>query len=79
MTKEEYLGLLNDPVFKWYLSFLEKLVEVEKNDWSNGQYAYASIDESVQRNAEAIGRVSILKSLLSEDLTYEKIMETLHD
>lgn len=79
MTKEEYLGLLNDPVFKWYQSFLEKLVQIEMEDWSNGQYAYASIDESVQKNSEAIGRVALLKSLLSEDLTYEKIMGTLHD
>lgn len=79
VTKDEFDALLVHPAFKLYRQFLEKLLSVEKEEWAKGSFTYSSIDETVQKNSEAIGRVSILTSLLSEDCNYEQIMDTIYD
>ena len=47
--------------------------------WGRGEYTSELADGTIQLNASAIGRVRLLQDLLSDDLTYEVILETVND
>jgi hypothetical protein len=79
VTKEEYQQLLTSEGFKLYRSFLEKLLSDLKEEWALGNLTSELADGTLQMNAAAVGRALLLKDLLSEDMTYETIMETINE
>ena len=61
---------------EWF-SFLNSLKEEIKNDWTNSAFVGASADETLQRNAAAIGQADLLKRLL--EASFVEIEETIYD
>jgi hypothetical protein len=79
VTKEEFQQLQTSESFKLFKKYLKKLEENEKEAWGRGEYTSELADGTIQLNASAIGRVRLLQDLLSDDLTYEVILETVND
>ena len=48
---------------EWF-KFLDSLTKEIKSEWSDSVYVGATGDETLQRNASAIGQVSLIKRLL---------------
>jgi hypothetical protein len=61
---------------EWF-SFLNSLKEEIKNDWTNSAFVGASADETLQRNAAAIGAADLLKRLM--EASFVEIEETIYD
>lgn len=51
---------------EWF-KFQGKLLEDIKNNWIESIYVGASVDETIQRNAAALGQADLLKRLLEAD------------
>lgn len=58
---------------EWF-EYLGKLKEGLKDGWVSNAYVSASGDETLQRNAAAIGQAQLLEDLI--DTTYEEIEES---
>ncbi|MBT9146057.1 MAG: hypothetical protein DDT42_01936 [candidate division WS2 bacterium] len=58
---------------EWF-KFLNSLKEEIKRDWANSLYVGASADETIQRNASAIGQVDLLSRL--GEAKVEDVQET---
>jgi hypothetical protein len=65
------------PMTKEWLKFLSNLKEEVKQDWSDSVYIGISSDETVQRNAFALGQVDIITRLLEADV--KQIAEVAED
>lgn len=79
ISKEEYQSLLKQEGFILYRKYLQKLREDIKETWAKGYYTDPNDLRTLQLTSEAVGRVSLLEHLLSEDMSYEQIMETLSE
>lgn len=51
---------------EWF-QFQKKLLEDIKNNWVDSLYVGASADETIQRNAAALGQADLLKRLLEAE------------
>lgn len=74
MQLEEWKEWLNNSVTKEWFKFLIRTREQIKEEWANSAYVGEAVEESVQRNAAAIGQVKLLKLL--EEVTFEDIEES---
>lgn len=61
---------------EWF-KFLGSLKEQIKNDWVDSAYVGASGDETIQRNAAALGQADLLGRLM--DATFVEIEESIYD
>ena len=56
---------------------LKNLQEQIKNDWANSLFVGELGEETLQRNASALGQAMVLEKLMT--LTYEEMIETMYD
>jgi hypothetical protein len=61
---------------EWF-RFLSDYQTNLKNQWSAGLFVGATMDETIQRNAHAIGAVDLINELT--EITYEDFTESLYD
>lgn len=64
-TLEEFNSWLTHPVTGAVRAYLEEQVAQAQVDWVNGVFTGASMEETVQLNSEAIGRVRALALISS--------------
>jgi hypothetical protein len=62
---------------KEWFKYLNKLSQQLKDDWATSGFVGSTSDETVQRNAHAIGAVEMLQVL--QEATLEEITETIYD
>ena len=77
MLLEEYKEWLTHPVTEVWFKFLDKTRESIKEEWANSIYTGAGNDETLQRNAAAIGQANLIKLLT--DAAFEDIVETVDE
>jgi hypothetical protein len=61
---------------EWF-KYLESLQKKLKDDWANSVFVGGTSDETVQRNAHAIGAVEILQVL--NEVSFEEMEDTIYD
>jgi hypothetical protein len=62
---------------KEWFKYLKSLSSKLKDDWASSGFVGSTSDETIQRNAHAIGAVDILQVL--QEATLEEITETIYD
>ena len=77
MTLDEYQEWKQHPATDRFFKFLNKTRENIKEEWANSIYVGAEKEETLQRNASAIGQVKLLSLL--EEATFEEIEELLSE
>lgn len=75
MTLEEFLEWKQHPATDRFFKFLSRTRENIKEEWANSMYTGAETDETLQRNASALGQVQLLKLL--DEVSFDEIEETL--
>ena len=63
-TPEQARGWLNQRTGKYYKAFLIEEMEDIKDNWASGMYTGQNIEETIQLNSEAIGRVQQIAEIL---------------
>lgn len=74
VTASEWTEWIKNPTTQEWFKFLSALRDEIKEEWSDSVYVGASGDETLQRNASAIGQADLLKRL--QEATVEEITET---
>ncbi len=74
VSLEEWTEWKKHPMTVEWFKFLNSLKEEIKRDWANSLYVGASADETIQRNASAIGQVDLLSRL--GEAKVEDVQET---
>lgn len=62
---------------KEWFKFLDLLIDKVTNEWKDKVYVGETSDETVQRNAFALGQVDVLSKL--RDVTIEEMIEEMYD
>lgn len=71
MTLQEWSEWKHLPQTIEWFKYLRNLREVVKEEWTQAMYVSELSDETLQRNAAALGEVNLLKELIES--TYEEI------
>ena len=74
MNLSEWKSWVAEPATKEFFEFLERRREIIKEEWAVSVYTGPDKEETLQRNAAALGAVALLKEL--QDVTYEEIEES---
>lgn len=74
VSPQEWQEWIKNPTTQEWFKFLTALREEIKEEWSSGVYVGAVGEETLQRNASAIGQVDLLKRL--QEATVEEMTET---
>jgi hypothetical protein len=77
LTEIEFREWKTNPVTLEYFKFLEAVKKEVKEDWSNSLFVGENSDETVQRNAHALGEIHTLNKLLQ--VTENEIVEVLYE
>lgn len=77
MTLEEFQEWKKHPASERFFKFLAKTREGIKEEWANSAFVGAEKEETLQRNAAALGQVRILEDLINA--TFEEIEEFLSE
>lgn len=73
MTLNEWQEWKHLPQTIEWFKYLRNLRELAKEEWAQAMYVSELSDESLQRNAAALGEVNLLKELI--EATYESLEE----
>ena len=76
MTLSEWQQWLQNPVTKEWFKYLKLRREKVKEEWASSVYV-GSFDETVQRNAHALGEVELLQELYN--LEFEDVLEIIDE
>ena len=71
-SPEQARGWLNQRVGKFHKAQLVEKIEDLKDNWANGDYTGDSVEETVQKNSEAIGKAQAYADVI---LTLEEMTE----
>ena len=63
-TPEQARGWLNQRVGKYHKAVLFEVMEDIKDEWINGGYLGDSQEETIQRNAEALGQAQMVAKII---------------
>lgn len=74
VSPQEWQEWIKNPTTQEWFKFLSALREEIKEEWADSVYVGASGDETLQRNAAAIGQSDLLKRL--QEATVEEVTET---
>lgn len=74
VSPQEWQEWIKNPTTQEWFKFLSALREEIKEEWADSVYVGAVGEETLQRNASAIGQVDLLKRL--QEATVEEMTET---
>lgn len=73
MLLEEWKEWRLNPSTLEFFKFLDNLQDKIKDEWANSIYTGPEGDETLQRNAAALGQVSLLREI--REMTFEDLEE----
>lgn len=74
---EEWTEWKLHPSTQEWFKFLGALEHEIKEEWARSTYVGESADETIQRNAAALGSINVLKRL--QEANFEDIVEIIYD